>query len=310
MSQDYEVVVIGGGPAGLAAALYSARALMRTLVLERLVAGGQLAEAYDVDNYLGFEEGILGPDLVEKMVEHARRFGADIASGEVEDIAADGAMKRVVTDAGERAAPIVIVASGASHRKLDVPGEARLAGAGVSYCATCDGAFFKGKRLVVVGGGDAAMTEGVFLTRYASHITLIHRRQGFRAQTVHVEALRSDPKVEFVLDTVVTEVLGESKVEGVGVRNTQTGKERRLECDGVFVLIGHDPNTAFLKTLLPEHAGGVIPTDMNMETDVKGLYAVGDVRKGSYRQVATATSDGVVAAMHAERRIETLRGGA
>ncbi len=307
MSDLHDVVVIGAGPAGLAAALYCGRALMRTLVLEKLVVGGQLVEAYDVDNYLGFDEGILGPDLVEKMKKHTERFGAKILSEGVEDITADGPVKRVVTDAGGHTAPIVIVASGASHRKIGVPGEDRLAGAGVSYCATCDGAFFRGKRLVMVGGGDAAMTEGMFLTRYASEIKLIHRRQGLRAQVVHVNALRSQGNVEFVLDTVVREVLGDEKVEGVAIENVQTGERRRLDCDGVFVCIGHDPNTEFLKTLLPAYAGDVIPTDMNMETDVKGLYAVGDVRKGSYRQVATATADGVVAAMHAERRIETLR---
>lgn len=308
MSEQYDVVIIGGGPAGLGAALYTGRSMMSTLVLERLVLGGQLTIAADVDNYLGFSEGIMGPDLVEKMKAHAERFGAVIRSEEVVDVTVDGPVKTVVTTSAQYNAPIVIVASGATHRKLEVPGEEKLSGAGVSYCATCDGPFFRDKRLVVVGGGDAAMTEGAFLTRFASEIKLIHRRQGFRAQAVHIEELRNHEKVEFILYTVVTEVLGDKKVEGVALKNVQSGEERRLDCDGVFVFIGHDPNTGFLKTLLPEHAGGVVPTDMNMETDVKGLYAVGDVRKGSYRQVATAVADATVAAMHAEKRIQTLLG--
>jgi len=259
-----------------------------------------------VDNYLGFEQGILGPDLVDKMRQHAERFGARIVNEVVVDVTADGPMKTVLTDAGRYTAPIVIVAAGASHRKLDVPGEKELAGAGVSYCATCDGAFYRDKRLVVVGGGDAALTEGVFLTRYASQIKLVHRRQGFRAQAVHVEEARRQDKIEFILDTVVREIHGEKKVQAVTLENVKTGERWQSECDGVFVFIGHDPNTRFLKTLLPQYAGGVVPTDMNMETDIRGLYAVGDVRKGSYMQVATAVADGVVAAMHAEKRIKTL----
>ena len=308
MTEEYDVIIIGGGPAGMGAALYAGRSMMSALVLEKLVVGGQLTLAADVDNYLGFDEGIMGPDLVEKMKAHAERFGAVIRSEDVTDITAESPLKTVLTDSGQYTAPIVIVASGATHRKLGVPGEKKLSGAGVSYCATCDGPFFRDKRLVVVGGGDAAMTEGIFLTRFASEIKLIHRRQGFRAQAIHIEELRNHEKVEFLLDTVVTEVYGDKSVEGVTIKNVQTGDGRRLECDGVFVFVGHDPNTGFLKTLLPEHAGGVIPTDMNMETDVRGLYAVGDVRKGSYRQISTAVSDATVAAMHAEKRIKTLLG--
>ena len=308
MADRYDVIVTGAGPAGLGAALYTGRSMLSTLVLERLVVGGQLIVAADVDNYLGFHEGIMGPDLVDRMKAHAERFGAEIRSDDVTDITADGALKTVVTKSARYTAPIVIVASGATHRKLGVPGEEELSGRGVSYCATCDGPFFRGKKLVVVGGGDAAMTEGIFLTRFASEIKLIHRRQGFRARPLHIEELRNHEKVDFVLDTAITRVNGEGKVEGVSIRNVQTGGEGQIDCDGVFVFIGHDPNTGFLKTLLPEHAGGVIPTDMNMETDVKGLYAVGDVRKGSYRQIATAVADGVVAAMHAEHRIKSLLG--
>jgi thioredoxin reductase (NADPH) len=305
-AKDVQVVVIGAGPAGMGAALYAGRALMQTIVLERLGPGGQLLEAYDVDNYLGFPDGISGADLVEKMRQHAVRFGAEFRSEAVTDVVAEGPMKVVTTDAGSYRAPIVVVASGATHRKLGVPGEKELAGAGVSYCATCDGAFFRGKKVVVVGGGDAAMTEAVFLTRFATEIKLVHRRSEFRARAVHVEEARKSGKIEFVLDTVVTRINGDRKVRSINVRNVQTGRETEIECDGVFVSVGHEPNTAFLKHILPQHAGKIIPTDMNMETDVKGLYAVGDVRMGSYRQVATAVADGVTAVMHAERRIKTL----
>jgi len=308
MPGNYNVIVIGAGPAGLGAALYTGRALMPTLVLERLGPGGQIALACDVDNYLGFVEGITGPDLSEKMKAHAERFDAQIRTEEARDIIMDGPVKTVVTDAGRYNAPIVIVASGASHRKLGVPGEQELSGKGVSYCATCDGMFFRDKRVVVVGGGDAAMTESVFLTRFVAEVKLVHRRQGFRARALNVQEARRSDKIEFVLDTIVTEIFGDGKVEGVRIRNVQTGREGEIQCDGVFVCIGHEPNTAFLKTVLPRYAGEVIPTDMNMETEVKGIYAVGDVRKGSYRQVATAVADGVVAAMHAEKRIKTLAG--
>jgi len=308
MPGNYNVIVIGAGPAGLGAALYTGRALMPTLVLERLGPGGQIALACDVDNYLGFVEGITGPDLSEKMKAHAERFDAQIRTEEARDIIMDGPVKTVVTDAGRYNAPIVIVASGASHRKLGVPGEQELSGKGVSYCATCDGMFFRDKRVVVVGGGDAAMTESVFLTRFVAEVKLVHRRQGFRARALNVQEARRNDKIEFVLDTIVTEIFGDGKVEGVRIRNVQTGREGEIQCDGVFVCIGHEPNTAFLKTVLPRYAGEVIPTDMNMETEVKGIYAVGDVRKGSYRQVATAVADGVVAAMHAEKRIKTLAG--
>ncbi len=212
----------------------------------------------------------------------------------------------MVTVEGDILAPIVIVASGAAHRKLGAPGEQELAGRGVSYCATCDGPFFRDKRLVVVGGGDAAMTESVFLSRFASEVKLVHRRQGFRASPGHVEEARNNEKIEFVLDTVVTEILGEKKVEGVAVENVKTGETSRIDCEGVFILIGHEPNTGFLRGVLPEHAGGVIPVDDNMETVVPGLYAVGDVREGSYRQVGTAVGEGITAAMHAEDRIKDL----
>jgi len=279
---------------------------MKTTVLERLVIGGQIIEAYDVDNYPGYPEGISGAELIEKMMAHAQKFDVEIVNSGAEDIRVDGPLKHVTVGEDDYIAPIVIIASGAIHRKLDVPGEKELSGKGVSYCATCDGPFFRDKRLVVVGGGDAAMTEAVFLTRFALNVKLVHRRQGFRARASHIEEARQNDKIEFVLDTVVTEVVGEDKVTAVRTRNTQTDEEGLIECDGVFVFIGHEPNTAFLKKLLPDCAGSVIPVDNNMETEVKGVYAIGDVRKGSYRQVGTAVGEAITAAMHAETRIKEL----
>lgn len=308
MAQEKEVVIVGAGPAGLAAALYTGRALMETVVLEKRVVGGQIIESYDVDNYPGFNEGISGPDLVDKMIAHAEKFDVEIVNSGAADVQLEGPMKRVLTDGEpEYAAPIVIAASGAYHRKLDVPGEERLNGRGVSYCATCDGPFFRDKKLVVVGGGDSATTEGVFLSRFASEIKLVHRRQGFRATAAHVKECRENDKIEFVLDTIVTEIHGNDHVEGVTARNVESDETFEIECDGVFIFIGHEPNTDYLRSILPEHGGDIIPVDFNMETDVKGVYAVGDVRVGSYRQVGTAVGDAVTAAMHAEDRIKSLR---
>jgi thioredoxin reductase (NADPH) len=307
--QKRDVVIVGAGPAGLAAAVYTGRALLKTTVLENRVIGGQIIEAYDVDNYPGFPEGITGAELIDRMVAHAQKFDVEVLTTGADDIRLDGKLKRVHAGGDVYVAPIVIVASGAYHRRLGVPGESDLSGRGVSYCATCDGPFFRDKKVAVVGGGDAALTEGVFLTRFASSVTLIHRRQGFRGRPAHVEEARRNEKIAFVLDTVVTEVLGQGRVEGIRLRNVQTEEEATFDCDGVFVFIGHDPNTGYLKNVLPGSAGGVIPVDYNMETDVKGLYAIGDVRKGSYRQVGTAVGEGITAGMHAEHRIKELVAG-
>ena len=309
MAEELDVIIVGGGPSALAGALYTGRANMETVILERQILGGQIVEAYDVDNYPGFPEGITGPDLVEQMQAHAERFGTEIVYEEVQDIQLEGPLKRVSTSKNEYVAPIVILASGADHRKLGVPGEKELGGKGVSYCATCDGAFFVDKKLVVVGGGDAATTESVFLTRFASEIKLVHRRQGFRARAVHLENARNHEKIDFILDTIVTEIHGDEKVKGVTLKNVKTEETRYIECDGVFILIGAEPNTEYLQNVLPDYAGTVIPVDFNMETDIPGLYAVGDVRKGSYRQVGTGIGEAITAAMHSEERIKTLREG-
>lgn len=313
MDESWDVIIIGGGPAGLSAAVYTGRANLRTLILERGAPGGQIIGAYDVDNYPGFDKGISGPELVDQMVKHALRFGPQMETAEVEDMMLDGVYKIVRTSAGEFRAPIVIIASGADHRKLGVPGEQELSGKGVSYCATCDGPMpvFRNQPLVSVGGGDASITESLFLARFASKVYVIHRRQEFRAQAQYIEEAKSNPKIEFVLDSVVTEVVGEKQVEAVMVKNVKTGATARIGCRGVFVFIGHTPNTGFLKTILPETAGDVVKVDpITMETSVPGVYAVGDVRVGSARQIATSAGDAVTAAVNIQHRMKELLGRA
>ena len=306
MATEVDVVIIGGGPSGLAGALYTGRAEMKTVVLERKVLGGQIVESADVDNYPGFPDGISGGELAEKMQKHVEKFDVDIRYESVKGVERDGPYKIVTTAKETYRAPIVIIASGADHRHLNIPGEERLANKGVSYCATCDGAFFKGEKLAVVGAGDSATTEAVFLTKFATRVKLIHRRQGFRAAQVHEQEVREHPKIDLILNTIVTEIHGEDKVEGLTLRNVKTDEESYLECGGIFILIGQEPNTEFLDNVFPQYAGNLIPVDMNMETDIKGIYAVGDVRKGTYRQLATGMGEAVTAAMHSEERYKSL----
>jgi thioredoxin reductase (NADPH) len=311
MDRQWDVVIIGAGPAGLSAAVYTGRANLKTVILERGVPGGQIMEAYDVDNYPGYPEGLSGPELTEKMVEHAKKFGPVLEAATVEDITLDGPYKVLETSAGRMRAPIVIIASGADHRKLDAPGEAELAGRGVSYCATCDGPMpvFRNQHLVCIGGGDAAVTEAIFLSRFASKVSIIHRRLEFRAQASYVDEARENEKIDFVLDSVVTRVNGNDQVESVTVRNVKSDEESDLLCRGVFVFIGHVPNTDFVKTILPGAVGAEIEVDLlTMETAVPGVYAVGDVRKGSARQIATSGGDAVTAAVNIQHRIRELLG--
>jgi thioredoxin reductase (NADPH) len=311
MAEERDVIIIGAGPAGLAAAVYTGRADLDTVILERESPGGQIIGASDVDNYPGFNDGLSGPDLTDLMVRHATRFGPELESAEVTGLTLDGNYKIVQTSAGDYRAPVVIVASGADHRKLDVPGEKELSGKGVSYCATCDAPLpiFRDKPLVSVGGGDASLTEAQFLAKFGSVVHVIHRRREFRAQPAYVEDARKNDKIEFVLDTVVTEILGDEKVTGVKLRNVETDEESELECGGVFVFIGHVPNTGFLAEVLPEQAGELVEVDLvTMQTKVPGLYCVGDVRNGSARQIATSVGDAVTAACDIQRRFKELKG--
>jgi thioredoxin reductase (NADPH) len=306
MDKTHDVILIGGGPAALAAGVYAGRAELKTLILERLWLGGQIALTDAVDNYPGFPDGIDGAALTELMRKQVEKFHCDIRTETAERVELDGDLRIVATNKARYAAPAVILAMGADPRKIGCPGEDRLRGAGVSYCATCDGAFFKGKRVVVVGGGDSAFKEGLFLTRFASEVLLIHRRQGFRAEKIYLTQAQKNPTFGLLLDSVVESINGAEKVESVTVRNVTTAATQEVATDGVFIFIGHVPNTAFLANLFPEHAGRLLPTDAAMQTSIPGIYAIGDVREGSYMQVATAVGEGATAAIAAEQYIANL----
>ena len=302
MSKEVDVVIVGGGPSGLAGALYTGRANMETVVLERKMLGGQIIESPDVDNYPGFPEGISGPDLTENMREHVEKFDVTLEYERVKDIELDGPYKIVESTEETYRAPIVILASGADPRRLDIPGEKELTGSGVSYCATCDGAFFRDQKVVVVGGGDSATTESVFLTRFASEIKLVHRRQGFRAAPIHVEQAGEQDKIEFILNTVLTEIHGDESVEGVTLRNVESGEESYMECEGVFILIGHEPNTVIFRGQLPMNEAGYIKNEKGCaSTRLQGVFVAGDVADPTYRQAVSAAGTGCMAALEVER---------
>lgn len=307
MAESFDAVIIGGGPAGLSAAVYTGRAEMKTVILERAVLGGQVALTHAIDNYPGFPEGIDGPKLTELMAAQCKRFGAEIRSEEVKRIDTDGLIKSVTTAENVYQTPVIILAMGADPRKLGVPGEEELRGRGVSYCGTCDAPFFRDKRVVVVGGGDTALKEGLYITKFASEVTLVHRRQGFRAEKVYLAEARENKTMRFELDAVVTRVNGEAKVESITTRNVKTNEEKDLPCDGVFIFIGTVPNTGFMPDLCGVDEGGHVSTDLDMMTCTPGIFAVGDVRKNSYRQVGTAVGEGVTAAMAAEHWLSKQR---
>ena len=313
----YDVIIIGGGPAGLTAALYAARARLKTLLLEKIAPGGQAALAWTIENYPGFPEGISGAELMDRFRKQAEKYELEIKSEEVvkvnvssEDERYKNKLEKVVnTEKEEYKTVALIVAAGTRPRKLEVPGEERLVGKGVSYCATCDGPLFKNRKVVVVGGGDTAVKEALFLSEFAEKTTLIHRRDELRAGKTIEERAVSHPKLEFLLNSVVTEILGETEVQGVRVRNLDTGKDATLETKGVFVHIGTVPNTGFLKSVVEMDKEGFVITDENMETSVKGIYACGDVRKKLLRQVVTACGEGATAGFAAGQYVGKWKGG-
>ena len=296
------IVILGSGPAGLTAALYAARANLEPLVVSGTQLGGQVSITYEVENYPGFPEGSTGPELVERMQKQAERFGARLVVDEVVEVDfTQGPPFRLKTYSDEYEAQAVVIATGASPRRLGVPGEDQMIGKGVSFCATCDGFFFRDKHVVVVGGGDSALEEGLFLTRFATQVRVIHRRDALRAgETLKRRALAND-KMSLVWDTVVEEIVGNGKVEAVRLRNLKTGAVERTPADGVFIYIGHFPNTDLFRGQLAMDDHGYLRTDARLMTDVEGIFAAGEVMDPVYRQVATSVGQGAAAGMMVER---------
>ncbi|MBY0595810.1 thioredoxin-disulfide reductase [Bacillus bingmayongensis] len=308
MSEEkiYDVIIIGAGPAGMTAAVYTSRANLSTLMLERGIPGGQMANTEDVENYPGYES-ILGPDLSNKMFEHAKKFGAEYAYGDVKEVIDGKEYKTVVAGKKEYKTRAIIVASGAEYKKIGVPGEKELGGRGVSYCAVCDGAFFKGKELVVVGGGDSAVEEGVYLTRFASKVTIVHRRDALRAQKILQDRAFQNEKVDFIWNHTVKEINEENgKVGGVTLVDVNTGEEQEFKTDGAFIYIGMLPLSKPFTELGITNENGYIETNERMETKVPGIFAAGDVREKMLRQIVTATGDGSIAAQSAQHYVEEL----
>lgn len=297
----YDVIIIGAGPAGLTAGIYAARGGLKTIVIESAMPGGQASLTEKIENYPGFPEGIGGYELMNAFYQQALRFNVEFIFQEVTSVELQGQIKKVITGSNEYLSKTVIIATGSKPRLLGVPGEKRFHGRGVSYCATCDGAFFKGKKLIVVGGGDAALEEGLFLTRFAEEIIIIHRRTGFRAAQVAIEKARGNPKIKFKLNCVVEEIMGADQVEEVRVRNVITGENKNLKADGIFIYIGTEPNAKFLSNELSVNEQGYLNTDILLQTNITGVFAAGDIRNKQLRQVATAVGDGALAAFQVEK---------
>jgi thioredoxin reductase (NADPH) len=302
--ETYDVVIIGGGPAGLTAGLYASRARLITLLLETMILGGQVLTTDIIENYPGFSQ-ISGAELGNLMDEQARRFGLTVERAEVTGLEVAGGQKLVKTAEREYRAKAIIICTGTEYRKLGIPGEAEFTGRGVSYCATCDGAFFKDSKIVVVGGGDSALTEALFLTKFAKEITIIHRREALRATKIYQERAFANPKIDFLWSSVVEEIKGDQTVESVLVKNVTSGEMREVPTEGVFMFIGITPKTAFLEGLVDMDENGYILVDEeNLQTSVEGVFAAGDVRKKLLRQVATAVGDGATAAFAVEKYLE------
>jgi len=301
MSNTYDVIIIGGGPAGLSAGLYTSRARLKTLLIEKAIVGGQITNAERVENYPGFPDGISGFELGELMRRQAESFGLEINYAEALGIELRGSEKVVKTSDGDYIGRAVIVAGGATLQRLGVPGEEKLTGKGVSYCATCDGPFFKDRVVAAVGGGDSAVEEGLLLTRFASRVIVIHRRDQLRASKILQERAFANKKMEFLWDSVVEDIQGENKITTIKIRNVKTGQTTALEVSAVFIYVGQRPNTDYLKGLVPLDEKGCIIINERMETQIKGIFAAGDIRQNSPRQVITAAGDGVTAALSSEK---------
>ncbi len=305
MEKKYDVVIIGGGPAGYSAALYCTRAGLSTLVLEMLSAGGQMATTTQVENYPGFNEGIDGFDLAEKMLAGAERFGAVSEFAEVTALHLAENPKRIVTSDGEVLARAVILATGAVPKKLGLPGEDDLVGRGVAYCATCDGMYFKGKTVAVAGGGNSAAEDAKTLSQICKKVYLIHRRDTLRAEKAYLDPLENADNLEFIWNTQIDELLTDGKLTGLALTDRVTGTHRSLSCDGLFVAIGRDPNTALVKNQVELDAQGYIVADETTRTSVPGVFAAGDVRTKPLRQIVTAAADGAVASKYVQEFLQT-----
>jgi thioredoxin reductase (NADPH) len=301
--KKYDVIIIGGGPAGLTAGIYSSRARLKTLLIERGAIGGQAVNAWSIENYPGFKEGVNGIDLTQAMHEQATRFGVETLYDEVTGVKVKDGQKTVKTAQGTFSAKAVIIAGGSERQKLGVPGEVEFTGKGVSYCATCDGAFFKDKTVAVVGGGNSAVTEALELTKFANKIILIHRRNELRATKIMQEKVMADPKINILWVTVVEEIKGDKFVNAIKLRNVNMGETTDMSIDGIFVSVGSQPATAYLKGVVQLDSVGAVIANDKLETNVPGIFAAGDIRSGSIRQVVGATGDGAAAAVNAGKYI-------
>lgn len=304
----YDVIIIGGGPAGLTAGIYSARARMKTLLLEKISVGGQIFLTADVENYPGVEK-ISGPDLITIMESQAKKFGVDFLFEEAVKVEEKEGKKIIHTSSGNSYSCIsLIIATGAKYKELNVPGEAKFRGRGVSNCATCDGAFYKNMDVAVVGGGDIAVEEALFLTKFASKVYIIHRRDKLRATKIIQERAFNNNKIQFILNSVVEEIFGNTKLEGVKIKNLKTNETQILNVNGVFIFVGMSPNTDFVKEFIELDAHGYIKTDTEMKTSKDGIFACGDCINKKLRQVVTATGDGAAAAYNAQHYVEKIKG--
>ena len=303
-SRNYDVIIIGGGPAGMTAGLYTSRSRLKTLLIETGLLGGQITTTELIENYPGFPEGINGSDLSQLMEEQAKRFGLEIIQQEVIEVKLEGDRKIVRTHESDYYSNALIISSGTEYRKLGIPGEDAFIGRGVSFCATCDGAFFKDNRIVVVGGGDSALTEALFLTKFAKEVIIIHRRDALRATKIYQERTFADPKINFLWNSVVQEIKGDKMVQSILVKNVKTNEVKEVQTEGIFLFVGISPKTQFLKGLVQMDEGGYILTNENCETSVKGIFAAGDCRKKLLRQVTTAVGDGATAAFAVEKYLE------
>ena len=304
---DYELVIIGGGPAGLTAGLYAARAGLNAVLIEKIVPGGQVIVSDWIENYPGFPEGLSGPDLVQKITEQVKRFDLNIESNEVVSVDLSEPSKKITLNDRTITTHTIIIATGAFPKKLGVPGEDTFYGKGISSCATCDGPFFKDRIVAAVGGGDTAVQESLFLTKFAKKVYLIHRRDRLRAAAILQKRALSNEKIEIIWDSVLTDISGLTNVENITVQNVKTGGKIQLSVDGCFIWVGTIPNTKFLADSVKLDEYGFIVAGLNMETSVPGVFAVGDVRNTPLRQIATAVGDGAIAAISAENYIENVK---